>query len=222
MFIGHLPAGFITAKLLFLRFEASSVSYKNFLVWGMLGAIAPDIDLLYFYLIDHRQHLHHSYFTHFPLSWFSLLILSTAWFYFAMPRKNAALAIIFSLGGFIHLFLDTTVGGIQWFAPFVNKPFSLATVPAIYKPWWLNFLLHWSFGIEIMVVCWAIYLWRTNIGGCVFNLLFNFSNGFTKFISLTNNPITVSCISSVLEKQIVFLVKRFIRVRNIKCLRSIF
>jgi hypothetical protein len=39
---------------------------------------------------------------------------------------------------------------------------------------------------------------------------------------LTNNPITVSCISSVLEKQIVFLVKRFIRVRNVKCLRSIF
>jgi inner membrane protein len=162
MFIGHLPAGFITAKLLFSRFETSVVSHKTFLFWGMLGAIAPDIDLIYFYLIDHRQHLHHSYFTHFPVFWLLLLLASILWFRLASQSKNAALAILFSLGGFVHMFLDSTVGGIQWFAPFVNKPFALAKVPAIYHPWWLNFLLHWSFGIEIMVVCWAIYLWRTS------------------------------------------------------------
>lgn len=162
MIIGHLPAGYITSKLLFPRFEAFSVSYKAFLFWGLLGAVAPDIDMLYFHLIDHRQHHHHTYFTHFPLVWLSLLIASASWFRFTSQRKKAALAIIFSLGGFIHMFLDTIVGDIWWFAPFIDKPFALATVPAIYKPWWLNFLLHWSFGIEIMVVCWAIYLWRTS------------------------------------------------------------
>lgn len=45
MFIGHLPVGFITVKLLFPRFEKFTASYKKFLFWGMLGAIAPDIDI---------------------------------------------------------------------------------------------------------------------------------------------------------------------------------
>jgi inner membrane protein len=162
MFIGHLPAGFITAKLLFPRFAVCSVSHKTFLFWGMLGAIAPDIDMLYFYLIDHRQHHHHSYFTHFPILWLLLLLTSILWFRLSLQRKKATLAVIFSLGGFIHMFLDSIVGDIWWFMPFVDEPFALARVPAIYKPWWLNFLLHWSFGIEIMVVCWAIYLWQTS------------------------------------------------------------
>jgi inner membrane protein len=162
MFIGHLPAGFITAKLLFPRFKTALVSQKTFLAWGMLGAIAPDIDMLYFYLIDHRQHHHHSYFTHFPILWLLLLLTSILWFRLSLQRKKATLAVIFSLGGFIHMILDTIVGDIWWFMPFIDKPFALATVPAIYKPWWLNFLLHWSFRIEIMLICWAIYLWRTN------------------------------------------------------------
>ncbi len=38
---------------------------------------------------------------------------------------------------------------------------------------------------------------------------------------LMNNPITASCISSVLEKQIVLLANRLIRVLNVRCLRSI-
>jgi hypothetical protein len=39
---------------------------------------------------------------------------------------------------------------------------------------------------------------------------------------LTNNPITMSCIRIDLEKQIVLRVNRLIRVRNLRCLRSIF
>ena len=39
---------------------------------------------------------------------------------------------------------------------------------------------------------------------------------------LMNNPITVSCINSDLEKQIVLRANRLIRVLNVKCFRSIF
>jgi hypothetical protein len=39
---------------------------------------------------------------------------------------------------------------------------------------------------------------------------------------LMNNPITTSCITTDLEKQIVFRANRLIRVRKVKCLRSIF
>ena len=39
---------------------------------------------------------------------------------------------------------------------------------------------------------------------------------------LINKPMTISCIRMDLEKQIVFRAKRLIRVRKVKCLRSIF
>src|ERR1700754_4003900 len=35
-----------------------------------------------------------------------------------------------------------------------------------------------------------------------------------------NKPMTISCSSGDLEKQIVFLTKRLIRVRSVRCLRS--
>lgn len=158
MFIAHLPAGYITAKLLFPRLTTPFASYQAFLFCSVVGAIFPDIDMFYFYLIDHKQHHHHSYVTHFPIVWGALLLLSCGWFYWASKRKNALLAVIFCLSAFIHLFLDTIVGDIWWFAPFIDKSFALATVSARYQPWWLNFLLHWSFGLEILIILWAVYL----------------------------------------------------------------
>jgi len=59
--------------------------------------------------------------------------------------------------------LDSIVGDIWWFAPFVDQRFSLFTVPALYKPWWLNFILHWSFALELAVVGSAVYLWRRTL-----------------------------------------------------------
>jgi len=64
-----------------------------------------------------------------------------------------------------HLLLDTIVGDIWWFAPFIDKPFAFFTVPALYKPWWLNFLLHWSFALELAVFALAFYLLRNAPNG---------------------------------------------------------
>jgi hypothetical protein len=160
MIIGHLPAGYVASKLLFPYFETRGAIAKPFLWAGVLGAFAPDFDMAYFHLIDHRQHHHHSYWTHFPIVWLSLLLVALIWFYSARIKSSAALAVIFTINGFIHLFLDTIVGDIWWLAPFVDKPFALFTVPALYTPWWLNFLLHWSFALELAIVAWAVYLWR--------------------------------------------------------------
>lgn len=160
MIIGHLPAGYIASRLLFPRIGHHGVAWKSFLLAGMFGAIAPDLDMIYFHLIDHRQHHHHTYWSHFPLVWISLLLVSTAWFYSCHERRFSLLAIVFSFNGFIHMLLDTIVGDIWWFAPFVDKPFAFFVVPSLYKPWWLNFLLHWSFALELLVLAWALYLWR--------------------------------------------------------------
>lgn len=127
----------------------------------MLGAIAPDFDLAYLHLIDHGQVHHHRYFTHWPITWLSLTVIS-AYAFVMSKRKGLALpALLFGLGGFSHMLLDSLVGDIWWFAPFLDRPFSIARVAALYQPWWLNFVLHWSFAVELLICAWALMLYRT-------------------------------------------------------------
>jgi inner membrane protein len=159
MIIGHLPAGYIFARLISQRIQTYCVEPKHF-VWAcILGALAPDFDMLYFHLIDHRQHHHHTYFTHFPIVWVGLLLGSFFWLCVVNNKGGAMLATAFSLNGFIHMFLDSIVGDIWWFAPFIDQPFAFFTVPALYKPWWLSFIFNWSFLIEVVFVLWAGALW---------------------------------------------------------------
>jgi len=160
MFVAHLPAGYIASKLLFRRCDPMEISYPAFMLAGMLGAIAPDFDLAWFYLIDQRQTDHHGYFTHYPAFWLSLLAVSWVWYGEAERRGSVALWCNFSLNGFLHLCLDSIVGGIQWLAPFDHQSYSLVTVAAVHKPWWLNFLVHWTMLLEAAIVLWALYLWR--------------------------------------------------------------
>ncbi|MEH6565278.1 MAG: metal-dependent hydrolase [Halopseudomonas sp.] len=160
MFIGHLPAGYVVARLLLPRFASTGVTARYFMLAGMLGAIAPDLDMFYFYLVDNRQHHHHTYWPHYPVIWFSLLSAASLWFSLARVRAGAALALIFAVNGCLHMLLDSIVGDVWWFAPWIDQPFVLFTVQAVYTPWWLNFFLHWSFALELAVWGWAIFLWR--------------------------------------------------------------
>lgn len=141
------------------------VSGRSFVAAGMLGAVAPDLDIFYFYFVDDRQHHHHLYFPHLPVVWLALVAVSTIWL---LGRRNATslLAFVFSLNGLIHMLLDTVAGEIWWLGPWVDVPFALVTVPARYQPWWLNFVLHWTFLLEILVLLLAAYVWhRSGVGG---------------------------------------------------------
>jgi inner membrane protein len=160
MFISHIPAGYIISRFLVRHVAVHGISIVAFLRAGVVGALVPDFDMLYFYLVDHRQHHHHTYVTHYPVVWLFLLFVSLIWLFLARTKNHAACAAIFSLNGLAHISFDTIVGDIWWLAPWVDKPFALFTVPALYKPWWLSFLLHWSFALEIAVLLWALYLWR--------------------------------------------------------------
>lgn len=161
MIIGHLPAGYILSKLSATRFAHSIGGYRAYIFWGMFGAIAPDLDMFYFHLVDHRQTHHHKYFSHYPIVWLGLVVIA---FVLSLPRTSrenlGIYAFVFSVSGFLHLMLDTIAGDIWWFAPFIDRPFSLVTVPAVFHPWWLNFILHWSFLLELAVLAWAVWLWR--------------------------------------------------------------
>ena len=162
MIIGHLPAGYITSKLISKKIDSSSVNIKIFIIAGVIGAIAPDLDMLYFHFIDNRQHHHHTYWSHYPVFWVILAALSIFWYRLSAVKSLSAIALIFSVCGFIHMLLDSIVGDIWWFSPLIDQPYALFTVQAVYKPWWLNFILHWSFAIEVGISLWALYLWRVN------------------------------------------------------------
>lgn len=163
MIIAHLPAGYIVSTLLFPRLQNYGVSRQSFMRAGLFGAVAPDLDMIYFYCFDDRAHPHHSYYSHFPMVWLLLLILSAFWLHAAKRKELPVLAMIFTANGLLHMFLDFIASNIYWLAPFVNKPFSLITVPRVYEPWWLNFILHRAFGVEIAIVAVAIYLWRRDV-----------------------------------------------------------
>lgn len=161
MIIGHAPAGYIAATLLHDKLFANLVSAKAFIIAGMLGAVAPDLDMLYFHLIDQRQQHHHTYFSHWPALWLGLLLLSLVLLRLHRSKQSATLAIAFCSMGLLHMLLDSIVGDIWWFAPLLDQPYALFNVPARYTPWWLNFILHWSFALELGLWIWATWLYRS-------------------------------------------------------------
>ncbi len=67
----------------------------------------------------------------------------------------------FMLGVLSHLLLDSIIGDIYWLIPFSYRPFSMFTVHPRYSPWYLNFVFHWVFGLELVLSSCAVALaWR--------------------------------------------------------------
>ncbi len=160
MIITHLPAGYILSKLACKHFANHIGNYSTFMWWGLFGAIAPDIDLLYYDLIDQRRTLHHKYFSHYPICWLILIIIAIGLFTWKAKGKTIGYySLIFAVSGFFHIILDTIIGNIWWLAPFIDRPFSLVTMPHRFHPWWLNMMLHWSFFIELIIVACGAWFW---------------------------------------------------------------
>jgi membrane-bound metal-dependent hydrolase YbcI (DUF457 family) len=158
MFIAHGPCGYILSVAAVRRLGAAPISAP--ICAGVVGAIVPDIDLFYFYLIDGGSTHHHRYFTHWPVLWVAIVFAGAIAFRVWKRSALASMTLLFGLGGFTHMILDSFAGDIWWFAPFVDRPFSLVVVPARYEPWWLNFLLHWSFALELVICACALRLWH--------------------------------------------------------------
>lgn len=163
MFIGHIPAGYILTKIIQKKIK---IQYCLFI--GLIGSIFPDLDMLYFYLIDNRQHLHHSYWTHIPFYWLSIAVIILALLRILKKKTYLIAAIIFLSNIFLHLFLDTLFGKIAWLFPFTDKAYYLFEVPSVHSFWIYNFIFHWTFLFEIGVITWAIYLFFKDRENSVF------------------------------------------------------
>lgn len=164
MFIAHLPAGLLLTQVLIKGASSTELAkpqYYFLLFTGLIGSILPDFDLLYFFLIDNRQHGHHSYWTHMPYYWTALFLFGLV--YCKMIQANrfvfSALLILY-LNILLHLVLDTLVGGIYWLYPMNDLYLSLVEIRPQFDWWVLNFVLHWTFMLELLITALALYRLR--------------------------------------------------------------
>lgn len=152
MLIAHLPAGYCLARL------GQKFSPNWPIAPTVIGAILPDLDMLWFYLIDSSVH-HHKLPTHLPIFW--VVVLGTLGLALWLIKHKSALLKLaaFASGLFLHLVLDSVFAPIWWLYPFSNQTVELIQIPATYSHWILSFVLHWSFLLELAIVSTALWLW---------------------------------------------------------------
>ncbi len=147
MFIAHLPAGYLLTKALLPK----KGRHLLLMAAGLFFSIAPDLDLFWFYLVSDRRIPHHQYITHWPLFWvalfgvgflISLVLRKASW----GPYLGVGLAAVL-----LHLVLDSIAAEIFWLKPFSDFHINAVLVPARHGWWVWNFLLHWTFAIEIAI-----------------------------------------------------------------------
>jgi len=155
MLIAHLPAGYLLARRLAPRLAAGPADVRRLMAVGLVASVFPDIDLVYFYLIDGRQTLHHDYWTHIPAFWPAATLAAAALLWLARMGIPWREFLVFLAGILLHLVLDTPAGGILWGWPVSLHRFMLVEVPARFDWWVWSFVLHWTFLAELGIVAWA-------------------------------------------------------------------
>ncbi len=159
MFIAHIPASYLCTSLLIEKcniHEKSGLSKTAIIILALIMGVIPDIDLFYFYLIDHRQHNHHTYWTHLPFFWLVFLTIPAFILLYTKQRQLLWITLLMGTNIFLHLILDTYLGRIQWLQPISTYEFYLFDVPAVHKYWVWNFVLHWTFIIELLIASIAV------------------------------------------------------------------
>jgi inner membrane protein len=152
MFIAHAPAGYLLLKALAHR------SGYRISLWltGLIFAVVPDFDLIWFYAFNSRTIPHHQYVTHWPLFW--LVFFGSAFAFAAVLRKSSWRPYLWTglYCVMLHLALDSIAAEILWLAPFSQMQINLVEVPSIYNWWVWNFLLHWTFALELLICALAL------------------------------------------------------------------
>lgn len=152
MFVGHLPGAYLIFRVVTPRIERMAFTA------AMLGAIAPDLDMLRFYFVDGRAFHHHEYLTHRPILWTGLLLCGVL---IGMRSRRIGVPLaFFGAGGLVHMLLDSIAGKIAWAWPVSDFAAPLVVVPATQSHWILSFLSHWTFAVELGITVLALVLWR--------------------------------------------------------------
>ena len=153
MLVAHIPAGYLIAKL---TQKTGRFVSKCAFVATLIGAVIPDIDMIWFWTVDHRQHHHHGYFTHWPSFWLIVFLVGLA-ISFLISKQTWIFAIImFFVGALSHMVLDSLAAPIMWLAPLSYQWFELSHVPASAHGATYALLTHWTFGLELAIFLTAV------------------------------------------------------------------
>ena len=155
MFIAHLPAAYLLSAILT---EARPGAARAAL---LVGALLPDVDLIYQVLWDGYAQHHHTYLTHRPAFWCSGVVIARVLGWVA-PDTGQVLRML-STGALLHLALDTIAGRIDWGWPLLQLAGPLVEVPARFDLWIWSFLLHWTFAAELLICLAAALLWHRRV-----------------------------------------------------------
>jgi len=152
MLTAHLPSGYVLA-------QGARGTIPWLLPAALMGAVLPDLDMIWFYLVDDRAFHHHRYWVHIPFFWMLVAAVLLPGL-MLVARRYLATGLVFFAAIFLHLLLDSIGGGIMWAAPFDDHLYTLVTVAPTQDHWVLSFVLHWTFLLEIAVWGIAVLLWR--------------------------------------------------------------
>jgi inner membrane protein len=156
MFIAHMPAGYLITRYIQHRCKNRSLH----VLWlGLIASVFPDIDLFYFFLIDHRSTAHHHYITHLPLAWLALSLIIGAILITAKKRHYFIFLGVAFANVMLHMVLDSIAATIYWLYPLYDMAINLIDVTPRYHWWVWNFLLHWTFLYEILIIILALHVW---------------------------------------------------------------
>jgi len=160
MFFAHLFAGYLVSRKVKDNHKDKQLVLR-YILFGLFCSVMPDLDLIYFYIWDHRQHIHHSYWTHIPLFW--IACCSALYLFSKLLKKNLnPYILLIFLNTLLHLFLDSVVGGIYWFYPVTDDYLRMFTLTSRYNWWVLNYIIHWTFLFELAIIATAIYMLRVD------------------------------------------------------------
>lgn len=157
MLIAHLPSGYILGR----AWPGRAGRARAVLIAVLVGSVIPDIDMLYFHLMDGGRTHHHDYPTHWPLVWLTAGILGVLLSAWLRPRWMAPTAAFFA-AAMMHMAMDSIAAPIGWLRPFSDWRIELVRVPAAYSHWIISFLLHWTFALELTICAVALCMfWRS-------------------------------------------------------------
>jgi len=155
VFIGHLPAAYLLGHTVFSPSGNNMSGYV--ILIALIGGVIPDCDLVYFYTMGERQVVHHEYWTHIPFFWLVIYLIGSLAMLMCRRFRAFALLSVFFAAVVLHLLLDTITGEIQWLYPVSGQSFTLVQVPAVHTWWVANFIMHWTFMIELAVLVLALF-----------------------------------------------------------------
>ncbi len=155
MLTAHLPSGFLVGNL-----ATANRGSKQIMAASLIGAMIPDLDMLYFHFVDFGRTHHHQFISHWPLAWLALGLSVIFATHVTGCSTQRTIAIAFFSAVILHFCLDSIAAPVFWLMPFSKGQIELVQIPANYGHWIISYLLHWTFALELSIWLAALIVYK--------------------------------------------------------------